>query len=156
MKENKYFTYLNSIFIIIFAIVSILAYILFKREPIVFMRVLKLWPIALLITSIIFQFLYFETNLSLFLPIGGFIFIYGSMYTLNLHKAYINKTILLPIFLLALSSSFLNLYTFKKRNDLILPFIFILILISIFLILKPFYNEIFNSLSDILYINIKK
>ena len=149
MKKNKYFTYFT--FIISFAIVITLAYILFNREPIIFMRVLKLWPISLLIISIIFQFLYFETNFSLFLSISGFIFIYGAMYTLNLHKAYINKTILLPIFLLAISSSFLNLYTFKKRDDLILPFIFTLILISIFLILRPFYNEFFNFISNLIF-----
>jgi len=130
---------MTTFYISFFILITAIAYLLFNDEPILFKRVAALWPIGILILSIILQNLYFDTKAWIFLPLGGFSFIYGIMFTINLHNPYLTEKMILPIFFLALAAALLNYYVFKRRNDLILPFIFILILGGILILIYPIY-----------------
>lgn len=138
-NSSKSFNYMTTFYISFFILITVIAYLLFKHEPIVFRRIVALWPIGILILSTILQNLYFDTKAWIFLPLGGFSFIYGIMFTINLHNPYLTEKMISPIFCLALATALLNYYIFKRRNDLILPFILLLILGGILLLLFPIY-----------------
>ena len=128
------------------------AYMIYIHYPSLFERPLKLWPIGILILSIFLQYLYFETSFSGFLFLAGFLFIIGIIFNINLHKNFYNNTMELPILLIALASSMLNYYIFKRRNIFLLPFVLILIISGILLILTPLYVQYLNSSSLYLYL----
>lgn len=128
------------------------AYLIYNRYPPLFERLLKLWPIGVLILSILLQYLYFETRFSVFLFLAGFFFIIGIMFNINLHNEFYNDFMGLPIIFLALAGSLLNYYIFKRRNIFLLPFILILIISSILLLLAPLYKEYISSSSLYLYL----
>ena len=128
------------------------AYMIYIHYPPLFERLLKLWPIGILILSVFLQYLYFETSFSGFLFLAGFLFIIGIIFNINLHKSFYNNTMELPILLIAFASSILNYYVFKRRNIFLLPFVFILILSGILLILIPLYIHYLKSSSLYLYL----
>lgn len=140
-QNSRSFNYMSTVYLSLFLLISAIAYLLFKHEPIIFRRVFNLWPIGVLILSVLLQYVYLEKNHGFLLPLAGFTFLYGILFTINLHNPFYSENMALPIFLLALAVSLLNLYAFKKRNDLLLPFIFILILGSIILLVLPYYNK---------------
>lgn len=146
-------TLFKCIFYILFLGVAFFgAYLIYNRYPPLFERLLRLWPIGILILSILLQYFYFETRLSVFVFLAGFFFVIGIMFNINLHNEFYNDSMGLPIIFLALAGSLLNYYVFKRRNIFLLPFILILIITSILLLLAPLYKEYINSSSLYLYL----
>lgn len=127
-------------------------YLIYNRYPPIFERLIKLWPVGVLILSILLQYFYFETRFSVFVFLAGFFFVIGIMFNINLHNEFYNDSMGLPIIFLALAGSLLNYYIFKRRNVFFLPFILILIISSILLLLAPLYKEYINSSSLYLYL----
>ncbi|WP_040194568.1 hypothetical protein [Clostridium culturomicium] len=155
--EKPSLYWLLSIFKVIFSLIFIGAFItafyyIYIRYPLLFERLMKLWPIGMLILGVVLQYLYFETKFSIFLFPAGFFFVFGIMFNINLHNSFFNETMGLPIILIALAGSLLNYYTFNRRNVLLLPFILILIISSILLLLTPLYTAYINSSSLYLYL----
>ncbi|MEG2935826.1 MAG: hypothetical protein RR844_04970 [Clostridium sp.] len=155
--EKPSYCWLLSIFKVIFSLLFISAFIaafyyIYINYPLLFQRLIKLWPIGVLILSILLQYLYFETKFSIFLFPAGFFFVFGIMFNINLHNSFYRPKMGLPIILMALAGSLLNYYTFKRRNVLLLPFILLLIISSVLLLLAPLYTLYISSSSLYLYL----
>lgn len=147
-RNSRSFNYMSTVYLSFLLLILGITCLLFKHEPIIFRRVFNLWPIGVLILSVLLQYVYLEKSHEFLLPLAGFLFIYGILFTLNLHNPFYSGNMALPIFLLALAASLLNLYVFRRRNDLLLPFIFILILGSILLLVLPYYNKYLGLTND--------
>lgn len=138
-KNSKNFDCITTFYISILILIVAIGYLVFKYDPILFKRVATLWPIGILILSTILQYLYFERKAWILLPLSGFLFVSGVMFTINLHNPYLTQKTLFSILLLGLAAGLLNYYIFYRGNDLLLPFIFILILGGILIFLLPIY-----------------
>lgn len=153
MKNNFQKHFINGIFYILFlSLLFSLGWLIYTQYPLLYERLLKLWPIGILILSIILQYFYFETKLSGFLFLAGFFFILGIMFNLNLYMEFYNDALGLPIIFMALAGSMLNYYIFKRRSIFLLPFILILIITSVLLLLAPLYTQYISSSSLYLYL----
>lgn len=128
------------------------AIILYTRYPMVYSRIIKLWPIGVLIFSVVLQYFYFETKFSPFLLLAGFLFIIGLMFNINLHINFYTPSKELPIIFMAMAGALLNYYLFKGRNIFLVPFILILIIANILLLLAPLYTPFIRSSSLYLYL----
>jgi len=134
---------------IIFLILG-LSYFTYNFNPLLFARLFDLWPIFILVFGVILQYIFFDIRKNFLLIISGIMMVIGAMFTINFHMNYITTHSIIAIFSLSLSVSLLNYYIFAKSNDLILPFIFLFILISIIIFLYPTYkNMIPNFNSDL-------
>lgn len=130
----------------------LIAYIIYNRYPPLFDRILKLWPIAVLILSVLLQYLYFETNFGGFLLFAGFFFIVGILFNINLYQGFYTEALCLPMIFLSLAGASLNYYVFKRKNVFLLPFVLIFIILSILLLLAPLYAQCITSSSLYLYL----
>lgn len=117
-----------------------LSYFTYYFNPILFNKILNLWPILILICSLVLQYLYFELRLSPLVIISGFSLVYGAMYTLNLYIDFIDTHSSIAIFFLAIATSLLSYYIFINPSYILLPFIFLFISIAIIIFLYPFYK----------------
>lgn len=143
MKSNSkgFNSYILILYTGFLAVILVLGYLLFSHEPLIFKRVISLWPIGVLILSVLLQYLYFELEASVFLLLSGFSFVYGLMFTINLHKPFFTEKMIFPILFLAIAGGILDYYIFRHRSDLFLPFIFIFILSGILLLIFPIYSS---------------
>lgn len=122
-----------------------LTYYIYNFRPLLFSRVFNLWPIFMLLGGVILEYLYFDIEKDFLLICSGAMIIIGTMFTLNFYINFINTHTLFAILSLAIATALLNYYIFAKCTDLILPFIFLFIIVSIIIFLYPIYK---NTLSD--------
>jgi Domain of unknown function (DUF5668) len=121
-----------------------LLFFLYQYNPLSFFKVIKYWPIFILIAGILMEFIVISsTNQILFLFLSGIFMVYGIMYTINIYQPFNYLCTHIAVLLLSLSASLLNYYIFYKKSDFILPFILMLILVSIFTFLFPIYEIYF-------------
>lgn len=75
------------------------------------------------------------------ITIFGMVQVYCTLILLNIN--FSKLIIHASIFILALSYGLLKLYIFRRQNDYILPLIFILIMIPLFIFLLPLYKVVY-------------
>ncbi|MEG0774705.1 hypothetical protein [Clostridium sp.] len=121
-----------------------LLYFLFQYDSASFFKILKFWPIFILLAGVMMEFIAIsDKNQRTFFIMSGIFIVYGIMYTINIYNEFNYLCTHIAIMFLSLSVALLNYYIFHKKNDLILPFILLLILLSIFTFLFPIYEQYF-------------
>lgn len=124
-----------------------LIYYIYRFRPLLFSKLFNLWPIFMLISGVVLEYLYFDIEKNFLLICSGAMVMTGTMYTINFYINFINTHTIFAILFLALATALLNYYIFTKCTDLVLPFIFLFIIISIIIFLYPIYNNILSDLN---------
>lgn len=151
IKFRRYVVKNKNIYIGISFLILGLIYLTYIFSPLLFRRLFNLWPIFMLISGVILQYSYFDIGKDFLLILSGLMIVIGTMFTINFYINFINSYVIIAIFCLAISASMLNYYIFTKSSDLILPFIFLFIVISIIIFLYPIYkNRIPNFNSNLI------
>lgn len=123
-------------------------YFLYQYDANVYFKILKYWPIFILLSGIFIEFVALNSHAyKLFFFLSGILIVYGLMYTINIYREFYYFSSHISIFFLSLSLGLLNYYIFGSKNNYILSIVLLLILISIFIFLFPIYERYFPIIS---------
>lgn len=141
MKNKQIYIGLTSL------VIGIL-YFLYQYDINIFHKIIDYWPIFILISGIFLQIVSVSNrDFKILFILSGMLIIYGIMYTIDMYKEFYYFSTHIAIFFLSLSLGLLNYYVFINKSNILLYFILMLTLVSIFIFTFPIYERYFPIIS---------
>lgn len=138
----------KQIYIGLTSLVIGILYFLYQYDINIFHKIIAYWPIFILISGIFLQIVSISNrDFKILFILSGMLILYGIMYTIDMYKEFYYLSTHISILFLSFSLGLLNYYVFINKNNILLYFILVLTLVSIFIFTFPIYERYFPIIS---------